>query len=196
MISNNSSIVKLRPIEGKDLPTVQAWFNMKPYQGYEDELKEWSMDHVSQWFHDMQHHHTREWYFVQDEQYNAIGLAGLNNINWITRKSNIQFNIYQKGGVDAKYAPELMKIMLKYCFNHLNLNKIYCSIPEVDENKIQFLSSSGFTIEGTARDHHFWNGRYVDTMHLGMLRKDYIVLQNLDAPTSGKLNIQKGPKEE
>ena len=60
--------------------------------------------------------------------------------------------------------------LIKYGFNELNLNRIWCEVYS-NNNSIHLYKKLGFKSEGILREHVYKNGNYLNSHMLGMLKK-------------------------
>lgn len=58
---------------------------------------------------------------------------------------------------------------MNFCFQHLNLHRIYLHVFESNKRAIRCYEKAGFAIEGTLRDHHFAKGKYEDVLIMGRI---------------------------
>jgi RimJ/RimL family protein N-acetyltransferase len=173
MISNNSKIIFLRPIEETDIDVIQNWRNSKNIQPFVREYRELSKKHIKSWLENVTPSNKFEFFIIENEDQLPIGVVGLTYIDWVSKNADIHLAIYDKGWIDDKYAPETLRIMLEYGFQHLNLHRIYAEVYEVDNKKIDFFTSNNFTLDGVLRNHHYYNGKYIDSHIYSILKPEY-----------------------
>jgi RimJ/RimL family protein N-acetyltransferase len=68
------------------------------------------------------------------------------------------------------YAKEGMRLLIKYLFVELNLNKVYAQTASFNKASIQLLESLEFKLDGTLRQHHYYKGDYYDDMLYSLLK--------------------------
>lgn len=173
MISNNSESIYLRPVEESDTTLIQKWRNTKNIQPYVREYRELSKRHIKSWMENITPSDKFEFFIVEDEIKTPIGVTGLTYIDWVSKNADIHLAIYAKDWIDDKYAPETLKVMLEYGFKHLNLHRIYAEVYEIDNKKIDFFTFNGFTFDGVLRDHHYYDGKYIDSHIYSILKHEY-----------------------
>ncbi|OIJ19444.1 GNAT family N-acetyltransferase [Anaerobacillus alkalidiazotrophicus] len=71
------------------------------------------------------------------------------------------------------YGKSAMKQMIEMGFNQLRLNKIYLTTRGINERAIALYKKLGFILEGSLRQHSFIDGKYVDTIFMGLLLQDW-----------------------
>lgn len=173
MISLNSKIINLRPIEISDLRIIKKWRNSRDFQPYFREYREFSQAHIEDWYNSMIFDDKFEFFLVEDESKNPIGVTGFTYINWINKHADIHIANYEHGWVDDFYSPETLSVMLDYGFNYLNFNKIYAEVYEIDKKKLTFFNSNNFKNDAILRQHYFFKGEYINSHILSLLRSEY-----------------------
>ena len=101
-----------------------------------------------------------------------IGHCGLYYIDWIHRHA--EFGIYV-GDLDFRsggYGSDALRALLKYGFNDINLNKIWCEVFS-NNTALEVYKHIGFKYEGKLRDHYYNEGKYWDSHMLSMLKKEF-----------------------
>lgn len=102
-----------------------------------------------------------------------IGSTGLHRIDWKNRHALFGILIGDKTEWDKGYGTEATKLMLKYGFEALNLNRIQLLVHEFNQRGIKAYERAGFKKEGVLRQAHFHQGRYYDTIVMGILREEW-----------------------
>ena len=75
---------------------------------------------------------------------------------------------YRSGG----YGSDALRTLIKYGFNDLNLNKIWCEV-YTNNDALDIYRHIGFKDEGLIRQHYFNDGKYWDSNLLSLLRCEY-----------------------
>jgi len=103
----------------------------------------------------------------------AIGLTGLWDIDWKNRCAITGIKLGGKNTMGKGYGTESIKLVLKYAFEELNLNRIEAII--LDYNKASqklFIDKCGFKKEGLMREKIFKQGKYHDVLLISKLRNE------------------------
>jgi diamine N-acetyltransferase len=66
-----------------------------------------------------------------------------------------------------------MSLVLKFGFEHLNLNRLYCEVFADNRAALALYGRMGFREEGQFRKHIYRDGHYEDVIYLACLRDDY-----------------------
>ncbi len=77
-------------------------------------------------------------------------------------------HVAQGLGTDA------MRVLLRFAFEELGLNKIELSIWEYNARALRTYEKVGFFIEGTRRAAAFHAGRYWAQIQMGILKSEYL----------------------
>jgi len=75
------------------------------------------------------------------------------------------------------FAKEALKILIKYLFLELNLNKVYAQTASFNKASISLLESLEFRLDGTLRQHHYYKGDLYDDLIYSLLRFEYGALE-------------------
>ena len=112
-------------------------------------------------------------FFVCDmESGKPIGTIGLKNFNHTVRNAELFISIGDPNFVSGGYGTDAVKILVDYCFNHLNLHKVFLRVYESNQRAIRCYEKVGFQKEGILRDEHFVNGKYENVIVMGILATD------------------------
>ncbi len=101
-----------------------------------------------------------------------IGILYVKAIEWKIAKCELGYFLHQayKGkGITSKAVEE----GIKFCFEKLNMNKIYLRIDPVNIASIKIAEKNNFTLEGTLRqEFKIETGELIDVLYYGKLRDD------------------------
>src|SRR5574337_511888 len=97
----------------------------------------------------------------QDEEFNYyIGTCSLHEIDWINRKCEIGYMIGNKYYWRAGLSTEVVKILVDYAFNRLNLNKITAGVVEENIASSRILEKNGFKKYAIEEQDYYLEGKY------------------------------------
>ena len=102
----------------------------------------------------------------------GAGFMTLNNINKM-RNSAFIGNIAVKKGSDPFLGVKSAKWLIDYCFDTLNLNRVYGHTWSDNPQMGVFYKRLGAVHEGIERQHTWKNGQYVDLNIWGILRSEW-----------------------
>lgn len=111
---------------------------------------------------------------VLKESDKHIGNTGLHGIDWKDRQAELGIMIGEKGEWGKGYGAEALGLMLDYAFTKLNLHRVYLRVYANNPRAIRCYEKLGFRHEGTLRESHFAEGRYWDTLIMGLLQREWL----------------------
>lgn len=173
--------VGLRAIEKTDLEVLRDWRNNPTFRKNFREVRELNLFNQEEWF-ERTNKNPNDFMFMFEkyEDKTPIGAGGLLYINWIIRSADFSFYIgHQEQYIDNNgYAEDAARLLLKYGFDNLNLNKIWTELYEFDSKKITFFKEKfNFKVDGCLRENCFEDGKYWNSYIISLTKKDY---QNLN----------------
>lgn len=173
--------VQLRAVEVEDLPLLVKWRNDPDIYRYFYEQEPLSLVMQKAWFEKLLAKSDERLWVIEarptetDEPGTAIGTVGLVHIDWRNRKAEWgRFLIYPDEYRHGGYGSEVESLILRYFFDHMNMNRLQCEVLAENENVIAMHKKFGFQQEGLFREYVFKNGRYRSVVYLALLRQDYL----------------------
>ena len=68
----------------------------------------------------------------------------------------------------------LSSLIISFCFNHINLHKVYLHVFESNLRAINCYKKIGMVQEGILIDHHYNNGKYENVLIMSLLNSNGI----------------------
>ncbi len=102
-----------------------------------------------------------------------IGNLGLHQIRWKDRSAIFGILIGEPDCRGRGFGTEATRLLLKYAFETLNLNRIELGVYRFNQAAIRAYTKAGFVQEGIRREYAFIDGRYVDDLVCAALARDY-----------------------
>lgn len=112
--------------------------------------------------------HASIWDKTADELLGFIILAGIENDNKALECRRIVINKKGQG-----YGHETIQLIKKYCFEKLELHKLWLDAMEGNQRAIHLYETEGFKKEGILRDHLKKEDGYVSLILFSMLETEY-----------------------
>lgn len=112
--------------------------------------------------------------YINDE---PIGLCAFMTVDERNRHSEISIVIGEKAYWSKGYGTEIMKHLLNWGFEGLNLNRIYLHVFDFNTRAIGLYEKMGFKREAVNRQMLYRHGRYCDVYGYGILRDEYYAMQ-------------------
>ena len=111
---------------------------------------------------------------VLKEDNRLIGLVGLKDINYINQTAEFYNIIGDKSAWGKGYGTESTRLMLRYGFMELNLNRIQTQDMEENIGGRRADEKAGMKYEGTLREAVFRFGKYSHLCVYSILRSEYL----------------------
>ncbi len=102
-----------------------------------------------------------------------IGTIGLHRIDWKNRNAELGIAIWKKDYWGKGYGADAIKTLLKYAFHELNLHKIYLRVYDFNKRAMRCYEKVGFKKEGILREAFWRNGKWHDTIFMGILQSEF-----------------------
>jgi UDP-4-amino-4,6-dideoxy-N-acetyl-beta-L-altrosamine N-acetyltransferase len=160
----------LRPIRDDELGLMLSWRNAPQvranmYTRHEIGLQE----HLAWWARMRERDDAHYLMFVSGQQ--SLGVVGFTGIDRTNRQAMWAF--YAAPGAPPGTGSRMEFLALEYSFNVLNLHKLSCEVLSFNAPVIGLHRKFGFMIEGTFREHHVVDGRFVDVVRLAILAPEW-----------------------
>jgi RimJ/RimL family protein N-acetyltransferase len=165
--------IYLRPLEPtQDNHLYSTWMNneeIRRYFSIYPTSDSRGKERIEQLYHDGKH---IIFGVATNEDNRLIGLVGLKDINYVNQSA--EFYVIIDGSMHGKgYGTEATKLMLRYGFMELNLNRIQTQDMEENIGGWRADEKAGFTYEGTLREDILRFGKYNDVRVYSILRREY-----------------------
>ncbi len=102
-----------------------------------------------------------------------IGLIGLYVISWVNREAFMGIQIGERDYWGKGYGTDALRVLLRYAFDELNLDRISLSVLEGNERAMRSYEKCGFRYEGRERKVWAYDGRRWDEVYMGLLREEW-----------------------
>ena len=102
-----------------------------------------------------------------------IGGCSINKLNVKNRNCTIGIMIGDKEYWGKGYGSDTLKVLIKFIFEELNMNKIKLGVFSFNERAKACYKKIGFKEEGILKDEIFREGKYNDEIIMALFAKDY-----------------------
>ncbi|MCE5325934.1 MAG: GNAT family N-acetyltransferase [Planctomycetaceae bacterium] len=102
-----------------------------------------------------------------------IGNVKLGGINWIHRYGDLGIMVGDKAYWHKGYGREACRLLLKYAFGRLNLNKVWLGVYGNHAAAIRSYEKVGFVIEGRMSEMLNFEGAYVDKVIMAITKRQF-----------------------
>ena len=169
--------VRLRAIERQDLPLFVAWLNDPEVR--QNLLVNIPLSQAQEdgWFERTLTRSLEEQPLGIEvrtpEGWRLVGNCSFFDLDWRNRCCEIGIFIGVKEFWGRGYGTQVMRLMLNYGFNTLNLNRVYLRVYESNPRGIRCYEKAGFRHEGRLRQAIFQDGRYIDLLMMSVIRSEW-----------------------
>jgi RimJ/RimL family protein N-acetyltransferase len=102
-----------------------------------------------------------------------VGATGLHDLDARNRNAAFGISIGDKDSWGKGYGTDATRLMVRHAFFTLNLHRVWLYVYEYNERAQRVYERIGFKVEGRLRQHTFRDGRYWDTVVMGVLRQEW-----------------------
>lgn len=168
----------LREYRKEDLPCIRAWVNDPEITNFLSNifLYPHTLNDTENFLNSMLEGNTESKGFIiahkDTEEY--IGQIDLIKIDWVNRVGTMGIVIGSKENLNKGYGTEAIKLLQEFAFNRLNLHKLDLEVREFNKRAIRCYEKCGFRIEGRLRQNFYIDGKYYDTLIMGILKEEWI----------------------
>jgi RimJ/RimL family protein N-acetyltransferase len=106
-----------------------------------------------------------------------IGFVGL-WLELVHSEAWIGIGIGERDYWGKGYGTDAMKLALQYAFMELGMQRVSLGLYEHNVRALKSYEKAGFKLEGRTRQDMLREGRRTDTLWMGILRAEWLVLQN------------------
>ena len=166
--------IYLKGIMKEDVPMIYKWVNQEGLRDLTGTLYPVSEMEHEKWIVNLLASPDRKLFMICcAETDRKIGTIGLRNFNWINRNAELFISIGEVDDYTSKgYGSDAVRTFVKYCFEHINLHKIYLHVFASNGRAIRCYEKAGFREEGLLKDHHFSRGCYENVMVMSRICHD------------------------
>lgn len=175
--------ITLAPISRNDLPTLQRFRNLPEVYEHVRERRLLTMEDMEKWWEMLavDRGQTVRMFAVKipsahdlggtwpDGQpalaFDLIGCAGLTSIDWINRRAEL--SVYT---VPSEHEIEAARLVIAHAFDVLGLHRVEAET--ITPKRAEFCATLCFTCEGSRLQSYWRNGKFVDSLHWGLLAGD------------------------
>jgi RimJ/RimL family protein N-acetyltransferase len=163
--------ILLRPLVATDLVRTLRWMNNPAIArriGVQSPVTKESQD---AWFADLAQRRDKNVFAIcLHKGGDHIGNVSLDNIDHHHGTARLSIFIAEQNLRGTGHGSEALRLLVKFAFEDLALNKVWCKVTDDEDNLFRFYEKQGFLVEGKLQQHECIDGRFVDKILLGLLR--------------------------
>lgn len=111
---------------------------------------------------------------LEDDE--LIGFVSIHSIEWNNRIGVLAIGIGDASNRNRGYGTDALKLILRYAFHELNLNRVGLDVIEYNVKGIHVYEKVGFQHEGRVRAAVHRDGKTYDRLMMGILRSEWEAL--------------------
>lgn len=116
---------------------------------------------------------TKSFVIAEKDSLEYIGQIDLFNLDWKNRFALMAIVIGKKEYLGKGYGSEAIRVLQKFAFEELNLNRIELDVYDYNARAYKCYLKCGFKEEGRMRQKLFKNGRYRDVIRMAILKEEF-----------------------
>lgn len=172
--------IRLRRVERKDLDNFVEWLNDPEARAGIRLYLPMSRTEEEIWFEATLERDVRERPFSvdvqQDDDWVHVGSCGYFDFDDRSRCAELGIMIGDSSYWGQGIGRDAMLTLLRHGFETLNLNRVFLRTYQYNERALRLYQGLGFTEEGRLRQDRYHQGRYWDTILMGLLRDEWLRL--------------------
>jgi len=167
--------VSLRPLEREDAPLLVRWLNDPEVRDGLATFRPLSLAQEYAFLDGLAKAEDRLVLGIVERSTGAlVGACGLDSIFWKDRRAVFGICVGEKSRWGQGLGREATRLMLDHAFATLGLNRVELHVYAYNARAIRTYQALGFVHEGTLREHHFHDGRFVDSLAMSVLRDAWV----------------------
>ena len=109
-----------------------------------------------------------------------IGLVVIDGVEWNNRVGGLAIGLGDARYWGKGYGSDAVHVILRYGFLELNLHRVSLNVFEYNPRAVRAYEKAGFKHEGRVRQELQRGGRRWDVLYMGILRREWLALSELD----------------
>ena len=124
------------------------------------------------WFEKISLSPTSKRYIIEFED-QKIGLVRIDDIDYLNKSICVGLDIHKEfRGMGHGF--QSFRLLLKYCFDELNMNRVWLLVLSINVPAIKLYRKIGFKEEGVQRERLFRGGKYHNYIMMSILHSEYM----------------------
>jgi len=175
-------LVNLRALEPGDVDREFQWVNDRDVTRYLTIRYPMAKGEEERWLNDRPANDFRNTVLaIETKDGVHIGNIGLEDGQPENRKASLGIMIGDKTYWSNGYGSDAIVTLLRFAFHEMNMNRVWLHVHDFNEHAQTCYKKVGFVEEGKLRQNAYQEGRYFDTIAMGILRSEFDELYGGDA---------------
>lgn len=160
----------LRKMTENDLEMVLQWRNAPEVRENMYNNQVISLDEHKKWFQKTLEDKNKK-YFIYEKNAEPLGVIAFTDINLESETAAWAFYVGELSKRGA--GVQMEKEALRFAFNDLKLNKLWCEVLSFNEKVIKFHQRFGFQVEGVFKSQYKRDNEFYDIYRLALFKQDW-----------------------
>jgi len=165
--------VTLRLVLREDIPSLLSFVNDAEVNRYVLRYLPVSEANEEKFVNEFANNDANQFVLAMVADNHVIGTMGVHDIKWKDRVATTGAMIGDKKYWGEGYGTEAKMLLLKYCFDSLNLRKIKSAVIAFNERSLHYSLKCGYVEEGRLKQEIFQDGQYWDIIQLAVWRQQW-----------------------
>lgn len=170
--------VRLRAAEREDVNKFHEWVNDPEVTRGLALYLPMSFADEENWFSSLAKRDPREKPLAievnKGKNWKLIGNCGVFDIDGVSSSAELGIMIGDKSEWNKGYGAEVMGLLVKHCFETLNLNRASLKVYTENVRAVRSYEKAGFVLEGRLREAVYKFGKYDDVLIMSVLRSEWM----------------------
>ena len=151
-----TDIIKLRALEPEDVDVLYRWENDTNVWRVSGTVAPFSKFILRRFIDEQRYdiYETRQMRLVIEakQSHRAVGTIDLFDIDPYNRRAGVGIMIYDKDDEGQGYASSALQALIRYSFQILGLNQLYCNVLSNNTRSLNLFKSKDFSVVGLKRE--------------------------------------------
>jgi [ribosomal protein S5]-alanine N-acetyltransferase len=168
-------LVSLRPLEREDAPALVRWLNDPDVREGLQGFRPLNLAAEYAFLESLSSTQEKQVVvgIVERSSGALVGACGLHDISWRDRRAQFGIFLGEKSRWGRGVGREASRLLIGYAFRTLGLHRVELHVYAFNTRALRTYQALGFVHEGTLREHHFHDGRFVDTQTMAVLNTEW-----------------------
>ena len=175
--SGTMNRIYLRPLQMQDAPQIHAATEDEEIRYFTSTTERFTVEAIEEFIARVATDRSRmDFAICHQETDSLLGEVSLLNVDETNKRGAMRIMLHSLEDADKGYGTEAMLHFIRYVFEDVQLNRLELEVLAYNPRAKHVYEKVGFVMEGIAREATFYNGRFVDEIHMSMLKSDYMRL--------------------
>ncbi|MBS7344138.1 MAG: GNAT family N-acetyltransferase [Caryophanon sp.] len=166
--------VYLRPLQMQDAPQILASTEDEEIRYFTSTTDHFTVEAIEAFIMRAATDRSRMDFAICHKETDALlGEVSLLDVDEKNKRGAMRISLHSLDDANKGYGTEAMLHFIRYVFEDVQLNRLELQVLAYNPRAKRVYEKVGFVVEGIAREATFYNGRFVDEIHMSMLKSDY-----------------------